>query len=115
MATKRKTKQPTTKAKAASKKTAQPTAAKSVDKTAAAPAVDKALSKAVAASWTDKKVHAARTTRTGCKVGNKEYPSVRAAFVDLGWPIGIHQRIRLLVKREGAAEVDGKKIVLVAG
>jgi hypothetical protein len=109
-----KTAQPTKKAERTTKKVAQPNKAKTaakVEKTAAAP--DTALSKAVSKTWKDAAVRKARTTRSGCKVGNKVYGSVREAFVDQGWPLGIHQRIRLIVKTEGAAEVEGKKITLV--
>jgi hypothetical protein len=52
-------------------------------------------------------------TRHGCRIGNKEYSSVAAAFRAMKWPIGSVQRVRLIVKREGRAEFEGKTIVLV--
>jgi hypothetical protein len=46
-------------------------------------------------------------------VGKEVYPSVRAAFVALKLPLGIHQRVRLVVKRDGKATVGDVILVLV--
>jgi hypothetical protein len=118
MTTKTKTPAKTTPKKAA--RATQVVQAKTSPK-AAAPAAPKTnkraplapLAKAVAKSWTDKATAKARTTRHAVRVGKEVYPSVRAAFVALKLPLGIHQRVRLVVKRDGKATVGDVILVLV--
>ena len=86
-------------------------AAPRVEQTAGAP--NAALSKAIAKSWKDPKVAKERTTRHGCRIGSTHYASVPEAFRAMGWSLGRMQRVRLIVKREGRAEFEGKVITLV--
>lgn len=69
---------------------------------------------AVAESWKDGEVAAARATRHGVLVDKVEYPSVKAAFIELGLPLGTHIRFRLELKAcTKLTDKDGRKWSLV--
>ena len=75
---------------------------------------NEARSAAVAASWSNEEVRNARSQRNGVLVdGKHSYRSVRAAFKDLGLPLGSHIKFRMLLKSEGTAEFNGHEFALV--
>ncbi len=56
------------------------------------------LAEGVAKSWTNPEVRAARSERHGIKVGKTEYPSILAAYRDLGMDLKFHRDHRLALK-----------------
>lgn len=75
---------------------------------------NEARSAAVAASWSSEDVRQARSQRNGVLVdGKHEYRSVRAAFADLGLPMGSHIKFRMLLKAEGKAVFSGHEFALL--
>jgi len=84
------------------------------EKTMEAQAKNEARSAAVASSWGNEDIRNARSQRNRVLVdGEHEYRSVRAAFQDLGLPLGSHIKFRMLLKSEGNAEFSGHKFTLV--
>ena len=59
-------------------------------------------SAAIARSWTDKTVAAKRATHNKVIVNGKTFRSVRAAFEDLGLPLGAHIKFRMDLKATGS-------------
>lgn len=71
-------------------------------------------SEAIAASWNDDKVKEARSMRNGVFVdGTTEYRSVKAAFIQLGLPLGKHIKFRMNLKAAGTLEFQGHEFVLI--
>lgn len=69
--------------------------------------------KQIAASWRDPEVAAARITRNGVRVDGVQYDSVRAAFVELGLPLGTHIKFRMALKAANKlTDGAGRKWVL---
>lgn len=69
---------------------------------------------AIAKSWGDAEVAAKRTRRNGVLVdGKTEYRSVKAAFIDLGLPLGSHIKFRMDLKKDKNLEFQGHEFALI--
>ena len=65
------------------------------------------VSPAQSKAWQNPDVRAARCERSAVCVDGQDYPSVRAAFLELGLPMGKHIQFRGKLKEQGKMEAFG--------
>lgn len=65
------------------------------------------VSPAQSKAWQNPDVRSARCERSAVCVDGQDYPSVRAAFLELGLPMGKHIQFRGKLKEQGKMEAFG--------